>query len=217
MRILVHGVPDTPAMWEPLKTALGAEADPLMTPALPGFTEPPPDGFDCTKEAYADWLTGYIEDHLPETGQVDLVGHDWGALLVVRATCLRPDLVRSWAVSNALPERDYKWHRTARIWQTPVLGELLMALTSRKRLAGALHEAGLPEALAETEASHWSPGMRRAILRLYRSAKHITGEWTGDLDRLPEKGMVFWGDDDPFVPVETAERFARLLKDFWAT
>ena len=242
MRILVHGVPDTPAMWQPLLDALGPDAGDILTPALPGFLTPAPDGFACTKEAYADWLVSYIETHLPETGQVDLVGHDWGALLVTRAACLRPDLVRSWAVSNALPEETYKWHRTARIWQTPLLGELFMAMTSQKRLAGALEEAGLPGGLAREEASHWSPQMRRAILKLYRSARHMAREWTQDLGRLPDRGLVFWGDDDPFVPVETAERFcerynvplhrnpdtghwaiveqadrfAELLKSFWA-
>jgi pimeloyl-ACP methyl ester carboxylesterase len=211
MKIFVHGVPDTPAMWAPLIEALGL--DPAMThcPALPGFSTPVPEGFDCTKEAYADWLVSEIEAHRPEGGQVDLVGHDWGALLVIRAAWLRPDLVRSWAVANALPEPQYKWHRTARIWQTPVLGEIFMAMTGRNRLAAALTEAGMPEALAREEVSHWTPEMRKAILKLYRSARNAAEEWTQDMDRLPQRGMVFWGDDDPFVPVETAERFTEAL------
>ncbi|RIJ33255.1 alpha/beta fold hydrolase [Henriciella algicola] len=203
--ILVHGVPDTPAMWQPLIDALGSDisAD-LSAPALPGFMSPVPPGFDCTKEAYVDWLISQIE----AAGEpVNLVGHDWGALLVVRAASLRPDLVRSWAVANALPERSYKWHQTARIWQTPLLGEMFMALTGKDRLARSLASAGMPEALARHEADHWSPHMRKAILQLYRSAKNIAEEWTGDLHKLPGRGLVFWGDDDPFVPVEAAERF----------
>lgn len=205
MRIFVHGVPDTPAMWEPLVKELGGATGDISTPPLPGFVTPPPANFDCTKEAYADWLISEME----KAGTpVDLVGHDWGALLVVRAAALRPDLVRSWAVANALPEKDYKWHRTARIWQTPLLGEAFMAMTSKTRLAGALAEAGLPSTLARKEAAHWTPPMRKAILKLYRSAKNVANEWSGNLDQLPKRGMVFWGDDDPFVPVETAERFA---------
>ena len=203
--ILVHGVPDTPTMWQPLINALGSDisAD-LSAPALPGFTSPVPPGFDCTKEAYVGWLVSQME----AAGEpVHLVGHDWGALLVVRAACLRPDLVNSWAVANALPERDYNWHQTARIWQTPLLGELFMALTGKDRLASSLASAGMPETLAKHEADHWSPHMRKSILRLYRSARNIAEEWTGNLDKLPERGLVFWGDDDPFVAVETAERF----------
>ncbi|WP_300376851.1 alpha/beta fold hydrolase [Henriciella sp.] len=211
MRILVHGVPDTPAMWEPLTKALGPDHGPFLCPALPGFSTPVPKGFACTKEAYADWLVDYIEQHRQDSEPVDLVGHDWGAILVIRAAWLRPDLVRSWAVANALPEPSYEWHRTARIWQTPLLGELLMAVTSKKRLANGLNQAGLPAGLAREEASHWTPDMRRAILRLYRSARHVADEWTRDLERLPDRGMVFWGDDDPFVPVGTAERFCQRL------
>ena len=207
MRIFVHGVPDTPAMWDPLFEALGADAEGAHRPALPGFSVPVPEGFDCTKEAYAGWLVDYVEQHSADGGPADLVGHDWGALLVVRAATLRPDLVRSWAVANALPEPGYKWHQTARIWQTPILGEAFMAMTGRRRLAAALKQAGLPGDLAWEEARHWTPDMRKAILRLYRSARKVGQEWSGDLDRLPDRGMVFWGDDDPFVPVETAERF----------
>ncbi|RIJ26343.1 alpha/beta hydrolase [Henriciella barbarensis] len=203
--ILVHGVPDTPQMWQPLIEALAEDGHTnLSAPALPGFTSTPPSGFDCSKEAYVSWLISEIEG---AGDPVNLVGHDWGALLVVRAASLRPDMVSSWAVANALPERDYEWHQTARIWQTPVLGELFMALTGKDRLARSLEAAGMPQALARHEADHWSPHMRKSILRLYRSAKNIAEEWTPDLDKLPERGLVFWGDDDPFVPVETAQRF----------
>jgi pimeloyl-ACP methyl ester carboxylesterase len=139
---------------------------------------------------------------------VDLVGHDWGALLVVRAACLRADSVRSWAVANALPEPEYEWHRTARIWQTPLLGELFMALSGKSRIANGLQSAGMPADLAREEASHWDKRMRRSILSLYRSARNIADEWTDDLHHLPKRGLIFWGDDDPFVPVETAERFS---------
>lgn len=208
--ILVHGVPDTPTMWQPLIDALGSDISAnLSAPALPGFTSPVPPGFDCTKEAYVGWLISQIE----AAGEpVNLVGHDWGALLVVRAASLRPDLVRSWAVANALPERSYKWHQTARIWQTPLLGEMFMALTGKDRLARSLAAAGMPAALARHEADQWSPHMRKAILQLYRSARDIAEEWTGDLHKLPDNGLVFWGDDDPFVPVETAERFCAETK-----
>lgn len=207
MKLLVHGVPDTPAMWDPLVDALQLPPSEIKCPALPGFSVPVPDGFDCSKEAYVDWLLSEIERHYKATGPVDLVGHDWGAILVIRAACLKPDMVRSWAVANALPERNYKWHRTARIWQTPLVGEAFMAVSNRRQIASALSQAGLPEVLAWEEARHWNKDMRQAILALYRSARKIADTWAMELDTLPARGMVFWGDDDPFVPVEAAIRF----------
>lgn len=205
MRIFVHGVPDTPAMWGPLIEALGEDAGNVIMPALPGFASSVPAGFDCSMDAYAAWLIDLCGKAVEP---VHLVGHDWGALLVTRAASLRPDLIASWAVANALPEPTYKWHRTARIWQTPVLGEIFMSLAGQKRMAVALEDAGMPRELAQEEASHWDRTMRQSILKLYRSARNIAQEWTTSLDRLPERGLIFWGDDDPFVPVQTAERFA---------
>ena len=56
MIVFVHGVPDTPALWEPLIAALGLKPGEWLAPALPGFGRAVPAGFTCTKDAYADWL-----------------------------------------------------------------------------------------------------------------------------------------------------------------
>jgi pimeloyl-ACP methyl ester carboxylesterase len=64
---------------------------------LPGFGRPAPEGFDATKEAYVSWLLAELPT---QSGPVDIVGHDWGALLVVRAVSLEPRRVRSWAVGS---------------------------------------------------------------------------------------------------------------------
>ena len=54
MIVFVHGVPDTPALWEPLIAALGLKPGEWLAPALPGFGRAVPAGFTCTKDAYAD-------------------------------------------------------------------------------------------------------------------------------------------------------------------
>ena len=103
MIVFVHGVPDTPALWGAAIDALGLQAGDYIAPALPGFGVPVPDGFTRTKDAYADWLVRQIE---AVGTPVDLVGHDWGALLSLRAASLRPDLIRSWCVTNAVIDPD---------------------------------------------------------------------------------------------------------------
>ena len=47
-------------------------------------------------------------------GPIDIVGHDWGALIAQRVAMLHPDLIRSWAISNAVIDPDYRGHRLAR-------------------------------------------------------------------------------------------------------
>ena len=94
--VFVHGNPETPAVWGPLRSEL-SRTD-VVAVHLPGFGIPTPEGFSATKESYVDWLIAELEtyDH-----PVDLVGHDWGGGLVGRVACLRPDLIRSWAIDVA--------------------------------------------------------------------------------------------------------------------
>lgn len=217
IKLFLHGVPDTPSMWGPLLGELGLAPETYRTPAMPGFVEPAPRGFSSTKDAYVDWYISEIERAYREAGPVDLVGHDWGAIITVRVASLKPELVRTWCVANALPHPDYKWHRMARMWQTPVIGEVITRITRKEQLCKALHAQGVPADLASKEASYWSPHMKRSILRLYRSAKTAGTEWWDETKNLPERGLVFWGVDDPYVPVEIADKFcaetgAQLLK-----
>jgi len=89
MIVLVHGVPETAALWDPLRSLLPPATRAV---ALPGFGCPRPAGFAATPDAYAGWLIGELERIGPP---VDLVGHDWGAALtyqtigVGRATVYR--------------------------------------------------------------------------------------------------------------------------------
>lgn len=209
MILFVHGVPDTPALWHPLISALGLSPGAFLAPALPGFGASIPAGFDRTKDAYAAWLVGEVEQH---GAPVHLVGHDWGALLVLRAASLRPDLVSSWCVTNAVIDPEYRGHLTARAWATPWLGEFVMLLMrNRIGLQRGLLAGGMPRALAEHEVPRIDRMMRQSILGLYRSSNGLKfdGDWVDDLANLPRRGQIFWGETDPYVRLPVAERFAR--------
>lgn len=208
MIIFVHGVPDTPALWDPLVAALGLKPGDYLAPALPGFGTDKPPGFRSTKDEYAAWLVAQIE----AAGQpVHIVGHDWGALLTLRAASLRPDLMRSWCVTNAVIDPDYSGHRTARMWATPILGEFVMlGMRNKPRLEAALVQGGMPASLAAHEVPLIDKRMRQSILSLYRSAigLRFSGDWVKDLEKLPKHGQLFWGETDPFVDLSVAERFS---------
>ncbi|HEX2811865.1 MAG TPA: alpha/beta hydrolase [Sphingopyxis sp.] len=210
-KLFLHGVPDSPAIWRPLLGRLDLGETPVAVPALPGFTGPLPAGFAATKEAYADWAVGEAEALCAQHGTIDIVGHDWGALIAQRVAMLRPDLIRSWAVSNAVIDPDYRGHRIARIWNTPVLGEIFMALSAPAKLAQGLAAQGMPADIAAEEAAQWAnKDKRRAILKLYRSAKGLSFEhdWARDIGKLPANGALIWGEGDPYVDLSVAERFS---------
>ncbi|UGY20137.1 alpha/beta hydrolase [Bradyrhizobium septentrionale] len=206
-RILVHGVPDTPFIWSALIEQLGAHA---LAPSLPGFCAPPPAGFGSTKDEYAKWLVDLLQDQYATYGPLDIFGHDWGALLTLRAASLRPDLINSWAISGAAIDPDYGGHFVAHIWITPLLGEIAIAASPRKMIEIILRQSALPPDIARHEAAAWSANMRRSILALYRSANALRfeGDWVNRLEALPKRGLLIWGAKDPYVPVSVARRFA---------
>ena len=52
--VLVHGVPETAHVWDPLTEHLAGD---VVTLSLPGFGAPLPDGFEPTMASYAAWRT----------------------------------------------------------------------------------------------------------------------------------------------------------------
>ena len=202
--VLVHGVPDTAHVWHRLTPLLGRSD--VVTLRLPGFGNTLPDGFDPTHDAYARWVADQI-DAFPEP--VDVVGHDWGAILTLRAAMLRPDRVRSWAVGAAPLDTEYVWHQAAQMWQTPDIGEQVMARTTPAAVAQALGAAQVPADDARAAGSRVDETMKRCILRLYRSGKNAAADWQHDLVRLPKRGLILWGERDPYAPPTWGERLAQ--------
>src|SRR3954447_22303467 len=121
--VLVHGNPETAAIWGPLLDVLQKED--VVTVSPPGFGAPVPDGFGATADEYAEWLAGQLGTF---DAPVDLVGHDWGGGHVVRIACDHPELIRSWCTDIAgCFAPDYVWHDFAQAWQTPEVGEEVIA------------------------------------------------------------------------------------------
>jgi pimeloyl-ACP methyl ester carboxylesterase len=205
--VLVHGVPDTHRLWDPLRARL-ARRD-VVAVSLPGFGVPVPAGFDATKEAYVTWLTAEIER---VGGPVDLVGHDWGANLVQRVVSLRPDLIRTWAAGSGIVDVEYVWHDLAQQWQTPGVGEQLVELMAGEAMAEGLAAAGVPAATAREMAARIDATMKRCILTLYRSAVHVGAEWQPGVERVMRPGLVLWGADDPYGVVRFGERLAARVR-----
>lgn len=207
--VLVHGNPETDAVWGPLFDALGRTDVVLLSP--PGFGAPLPSGFSATFLAYRDWLVGELERF---DQPVDLVGHDWGGCHVVNAVMHRPDLVRSWASDVVgLFDRDYVWHDMAQGFQTPEAGEQLVAMMqdgSVQDRAQQLVAFGIPADVATSFAAAQGPEMGQAVLALYRSARQPAladaGKALGDAAARP--GLSLLATEDPFVGTEEMRRRA---------
>lgn len=207
--VLVHGNPETDAIWGPLVDALGREDVALLSP--PGFGAPLPDDFPATMVAYRDWLEAELERF---DKPVDLVGHDWGGGHVVNTVINRPELVRSWASDVlGLFDPEYVWHDMAQIWQTPGAGEELVAAMfggTLEERAAQMSTLGIPAGIAARLAAAQGPEMGRAILALYRSATQPAMAEAGRA--LPaaaaRPGLSVLATEDTFIGGEETRRRA---------
>ena len=206
--VLVHGVPETTAVWEPLRGQL--DRTDVTALHLPGFGCPRPEGFGATKEDYVGWLAGELER---ADGPVDLVGHDWGGGLVVRLVSTRPELVRSWVTDTAgIASPDFEWHDVAKVWQTPGLGEGYFTQwedTPVEERASVFQQFGVPRDGARVMAAAIDATMGECILALYRSAIDVGREWAPDFQDIPAPGLVLLPEKDPFLSVDSARTASR--------
>ncbi len=208
MIVLVHGVPETAALWHRLQTHLDGES---VAVCLPGFGCARPGGFAATPDAYADWLVGELE-HRGEP--VDLVGHDWGAALTYRVATTRPDLLRTWAADAAyLLHPDYVWHDLARTWQTEQAGEAFWEGylgQPAEQVAAAFEPWGVTHADAMALAAMADETMARCVLDLYRAATpNPHARWAAARSIVP--GLVLDTPADPFGPQQQSLEVARTL------
>ena len=207
--VLVHGNPETDAIWGPLVDALGRNDVVRLSP--PGFGTPLPNGFAATYLAYRDWL----EDELEGMDEpVDLVGHDWGGGHVVNVVMHRPELVRSWASDVVgLFDPDYVWHDLAQAWQTSGEGEQLVETMlggTVQHRAEQMAALGIPMDIATSIAAAQGPEMGRAILLLYRSARQPAMAEAGRAleNARARPGLSLLATEDPYIGSDEIRRRA---------
>ena len=175
--VLVHGNPETAAIWDPMRTALerrGIGADQVVALSPPGFGAPVPDGFGATMNDYRDWLVVELERLRADgVSDIDLLGHDWGGGHVMRIAMERPDLIRSWCTDViGLFHPDYEWHDAAQLWQTPEGDASIERMVSRpddERIP-FYADMGMGTEVATAVVPHINADMGRCILALYRDA-----------------------------------------------
>jgi pimeloyl-ACP methyl ester carboxylesterase len=203
--LYLHGVPsnsDEWTAWLALTGGLAVDLPGFGRSYKPGWLESTIEEYDTFIERFLDWRG--IE-------RVRLVMHDWGAVGLAFAQ-RRPERVERMVLINVVPFLPgYRWHRLARAWRTPVLGELAMGTMVGFTLKHLSREANvtpgpLPEDVRNSMIEYLDQGTERAILRLYRSSPPERLAAAGeDLGDVQAPTLVVWGTRDPYIP----ERFAR--------
>lgn len=209
--LMLHGNPDTAEVWDPVAARL-ADVRRCLAPDLPGFGDSGvPPGFDFSLESMEAWVNGLL-DGLGITGAVDLAVHDFGGPFGLAWAVRHPDRVRRLIVSNAIFFSDYRWHTWARIWRTPLLGELSMLLMNRFTFSRELERGG-PGLSAQHIRDAWMRlgwRTRWTVLKLYRATnpENFAG-WEDALVALArdKNVLVLWGGRDPYIDAGFSVQF----------
>jgi pimeloyl-ACP methyl ester carboxylesterase len=200
--LYLHGVPTNSDIWAPFLAATGG-----IAVDLPGFGRSGKRGdLDYSIPGNARFLDRFLE--LLEIEDVRLVGEDWGGAFGLGWAMRRPSRLTRLVLIDAVPLlAGYRWHRWARVWRAPLLGELAMGLSIRPVLRRAL-----PRELVGTVADHLDQGTQRAILKLYRGADPaVLAGAGGHLGDIEAPALIVWGEDDPYIPVRFAHGYAAVL------
>jgi pimeloyl-ACP methyl ester carboxylesterase len=208
--VFVHGNPGSADDWERLVVAAGG----LMRAVafdLPDFGETlAPAGFQHTVPGYA----AFLDEALGRLGieRAHLVLHDFGGPIGLAWVAGHVERLASIALIDIGLMPGYRWHRLARVWRTPVLGELFQATATRgafRRLISRNEPRGLPRPFVERMYDHYDKRTRAAVLALYRATDE-PGEGASELAALlaPRDipALVIWGEKDVYVPSSYAER-----------
>ena len=210
MVVFVHGNPETSAIWDAVRDRIDR---PSKAVSLPGFGAPRSAAFGATKDEYVAWLVDELD---AIDGPVDLVGHDWGALLMYRIVTAFGEGVRSWVgdVANIM-HPEYVWHDFAQIWQTPGHGEGYfekLNATPAEDAAGAYEHFGVPYDEAVRMAGWMDELMGRSILDLYRSATpNLHADWGSEFGVTQADGLVLHPTDDSFSDAARSREVAEML------
>jgi pimeloyl-ACP methyl ester carboxylesterase len=206
--VFVHGNPDAGCDWEPLMTRVAQFAS-VVAPDMPGFggADNRPDQ-DYTVTGYAAYLGGVIDQLGIQ--RVHLVAHDFGGPFALTWVAANVERIASITLINTGVLLEYRWHRLARVWRLPIIGELAMKASTPKVTRWLLRHdnPGLPEHWVDQIAGHLMPReTKRAVLRLYRSTDRKDIEaLAAPLRRRDPDTLVVWGARDVYIRVPQAER-----------
>jgi pimeloyl-ACP methyl ester carboxylesterase len=209
--LYLHGVPTSSDDWLAFLRAGGGVA-----PDLPGFGR---SGKPATRRYDIAEYDAFIERFVDHVGaqRVSLVMHDWGGVgLAFAQRC--PERVERLVVINCVPFLPgYSWHRTAKIWRTPLLGELFQGTVNATTLRLVSRESNatpgpMPQEWQRSVLDHFDHGTQRAILRLYRASPAGVLERAGaNLKDLDVPALVVWGNRDPYIPASFGRAYAIAL------
>ncbi|HEX5656124.1 MAG TPA: alpha/beta hydrolase [Polyangiales bacterium] len=208
--VFVHGNPGPMDDFESIIPAV-SELGRVVAMDLPGFGRADhPRDFDFSVPGYARHLGGVLDQ--VGVRRAHLVLHDFGGPFGLSWAAQYPQRVASISLIGTGIMEGFRWHKYAKIWQTPVLGELFQLLGTAGVLKRALDQDNpipIPREHVDRVMGYADWAHKRAVLKLYRSARDVSAQLTSlkaALQKLTVPVCVIWPEGDPYLPVAFASR-----------
>jgi pimeloyl-ACP methyl ester carboxylesterase len=214
--VFVHGNPGSSEDWVDLLGRVGEFAR-AVAPDMPGYGKADrPAKFEYTVAGYARHLDGMLARLGVE--RTHLVLHDFGGPWGLAWASEHVARVASLTLVNIGVLPGYRWHKFARVWRTPILGELLQLTATRRSFRALLNADNpkkFPRAFTDRMYDDMDRGSKRAVLKLYRATDDLGALVESIASRpgfrtLPTR--VVWGTGDVYLPVRYAEEQRRFFQ-----
>lgn len=213
--VFVHGNPGPMEDWADLAQA-AAQVCRVVAVDMPGYGRADhPRDFEFSIAGYARHLAGLL-DQL-EVRRVHLVLHDFGAAWGARWAVEHARQLASITLINPLPLlREFRWHAFAKIWQTPLIGEFLQAISGPRAIRYIMNRDNplpFPAAFIERVLRYKDANQLHAVRQLYRATRDTDqlGALGEQLKALDPPACIIWGAADRYTRVEHASAMKKLF------
>jgi pimeloyl-ACP methyl ester carboxylesterase len=215
--VFVHGHPGSSRDWDELLAATGKYARSVAFD-VSGYGQSDESARQVQSTAGA---ARYVQGVLDRLGirEVVLVVHDFGGVWALQWASAHPEVLSAAVLIGSGVFIDYVPHAFAVMWATPGAGEAQMASTTRENFREAIQATTprrLPEEFVDRMYDDYDRATRCAALRYYRSAAQNLNQGREQAAVLRERrrpALVIWGEKDPFIPPEHAERQREAFPD----
>lgn len=218
--LLLHGIPGSAAVWEPVSASLGRHHD-VLAPDLIGFGTNRVVSVDRPEPLLASAQAAHLRSVLERDDRKDVivVGHDFGGPIAAHLVDAAPQRVVGLALfaTNAFPDTPIPFPLSS--LNLPLVGGLAERLLfSKPSLTMMMRQGvGRPALRLDVDRYLGDRSQQAAIATIFGASLRRLRELYAPVEvalratRVPT--LVGWGTRDPFFPVAVGRRTAALIAD----
>lgn len=210
--VLCHGTPWSSFIWRSTVEALSVNRTVYVWDMVGYGRSDKPDA-DVSLQAQGELLAALVAEW--DLDSPDIVAHDYGGAVALRAHLLHGLIVRSLALVDVVALRPWGSPFFRLVGQHPdvfsALPPNLHEALLREYIKGA-SAVGLPPEVLDSVVAPWLGAGQSAFYRQIAQAdERFTDEIETRYGEIDVPTLIVWGSDDTWIPVDRAHRLASMI------